>query len=233
MLKYSNTNVNKIKYKPKFKRFKLSQFISKHTLTISIVISVLFATVIYGIQSMYNHYTDKSKQDSVVAIVYSNHINPTSSPNPIITPTVTTLPNKVVEVSRGGFIRIDDRKVIIEPMVKDKVNFEYVDTGTFNITFYTLAYRECGKLPSHPAYGIGASGIRVKENSSIAMGKSFKFGTKVKIDGFNTIFTNVDTGSKIFNDCIDVFTNDLRYAQQFGRQKRKVWIISYGNGKVK
>ena len=233
MLKYSNTNVNKIKYKPKFKRFKLSQFISKHTLTISIVVSILFATVIYGSQSMYNHYTDKSKQDSVVAIVYSNHINPTSSPTPIITPTVTMLPNKTTEVSRGGFTRIDDRKVIVEAVVKDKVDFEYVDSFIGTITQYTLAFSECSKLPSDKYFGIGASGLRVVEGVSVAMGKQIPFHTKIRVEGFDQVFINHDSGNGVGWNGVDIFTNNKKQALKFGRQARKVYIIEWGSKKSK
>jgi len=226
-----------LNYKKRVKLLRLSRKLPG--ILVVMIMFLIFVSTIYVSNSIYNNVfidNNTKKVDSVTVGTYN-------------TPITTILPRNTTLTSRGDINRNVVEKSIVESVVvndkidtkvtekkiekKTEVDFEYVDSRIFNITMYTLAYNECGKSPSHPEYGIGASGSRVKENSSIAMGKSIPFGTKVRIEGFDATFTNVDTGTKIYNDCIDVFTNNLTQARKWGRQKKKVWIISWGNGKVK
>ncbi len=96
---------------------------------------------------------------------------------------------------------------------------------TATVTAYTLAFSECGKLPSNKYYGITASGKRVCEGTTIAMDRKYKFGTRVKIEGFKYIFTVQDRGGDITGNRIDIFMNNRRIALDFGRQKLKVTIL--------
>lgn len=92
------------------------------------------------------------------------------------------------------------------------------------ITMYTI--NEGDKLPSDKNFGITASGKRVQANHTIAMGGSYKFGTKIKIEGFgDTIFICEDRGGAINDNIIDLYVDSYNYAIEFGRQKRKIWIL--------
>lgn len=54
--------------------------------------------------------------------------------------------------------------------------------GEYRLTGYCACEKCCGKKPSHPAYGITASGARAKEGVTIAMA-GMPFGTRVYIEG--------------------------------------------------
>jgi len=114
---------------------------------------------------------------------------------------------------------------------KHKINnirgkFEYI--GDFECTAYTAGFESCGKLPSHPEYGITASGEYVEENYTIAMGRQYPFGTIVYIEdiGFRVC---KDRGSAITNKHIDIYMEDLDEALRFGRVNKKVYLISLPN----
>ena len=93
------------------------------------------------------------------------------------------------------------------------------------ITAYTI--NECDKSPKSKLYGVTASGKRVQANYTIAMGRSYRFGTKVKIQGFgDTVFVNEDRGGAITDGIIDLYVSSYKEAVNYGRQKRKVWILN-------
>jgi 3D (Asp-Asp-Asp) domain-containing protein len=160
---------------------------------------------------------------------------PTSMLTRLNTNTTSTTSNKVTVsthmASRGNIDR-NDRidKPIDTPKVKSdiKSDVQYIDSFVGNVTMYTLHYLDCGKTSNHKEYGIGSSGIKVKANHTVAMASNIPYGTKIKIEGFDTIFTNEDTGSGVGKGCIDIFTNDRQSALKWGRQKRMVYVLSYG-----
>lgn len=97
------------------------------------------------------------------------------------------------------------------------------DMGEFRITFYCTCKKCCGKDPSHPAYGITASGKKVTEGTTIAVyRKQISLGTSVYIDGLG-IFEAQDTGSAIKENCIDVYVADHDLARQCGVETLKVY----------
>jgi 3D (Asp-Asp-Asp) domain-containing protein len=96
---------------------------------------------------------------------------------------------------------------------------------TATVTAYTLAFSECGKLPSDKGYGITTSGRRAVEGTTIAMDRKYKFGTKVRIEGFKYIFTVQDRGGAIVGNRIDIYMNNRKVALKFGKQKLKVTIL--------
>jgi 3D (Asp-Asp-Asp) domain-containing protein len=105
-------------------------------------------------------------------------------------------------------------------------SYERIPLGDFEITAYTAGYESCGKLPSDPAYGITASGERVKENHTIATDWSvLPKGTKVMIEGFPYTFVVEDRGGAIKGNRIDIYMESLDDALSFGRQNKKVWVI--------
>ena len=98
------------------------------------------------------------------------------------------------------------------------------------VTAYDLSVESCGKLPSHPEYGITASGERVREWYTVAAGPELPFGTQVYIPYFadkpnKGIFTVQDRGSAVKNGCIDVYIADNATCWEFGRQRLEVWVM--------
>lgn len=98
------------------------------------------------------------------------------------------------------------------------------DTFIAECTAYTEGFESCGKLPTHPAYGITASGKRVKEGMIAVDTRYIPFGTKVYIEGLG-VFVAEDTGGAIKGNRIDIYMSDLNKAIEFGRQNRKVIIL--------
>lgn len=93
---------------------------------------------------------------------------------------------------------------------------------TVKCTGYDLSYQSCEKLPSHPAYGITASGLSLKgksRESAMAIATDpavIPTGTKVLLvfkdkarQKYNGYYTAVDIGSAIKGNRIDIFFGDF------------------------
>lgn len=95
------------------------------------------------------------------------------------------------------------------------------------LTAYTAGKESTGKTPSHPAYGITASGAKVKEGRTIAVDpKVIPYGTTVYIEGVGLRVAE-DTGSAIRGTRVDVYMEDLKEAIEFGVKKNvKVYVLS-------
>jgi 3D (Asp-Asp-Asp) domain-containing protein len=92
-----------------------------------------------------------------------------------------------------------------------------LNTSTFEVTAYTAGYESTQKKKGDPAYGLTSSGTYVKEGRTIACPPSFKFGTKVIIEGVGER-TCEDRGGKITEGHIDLYMDNLNAAQVFGRK---------------
>jgi 3D (Asp-Asp-Asp) domain-containing protein len=108
---------------------------------------------------------------------------------------------------------------------------DYVETeiltkwGIYEVTAYTLRASETGgKTPSHPAYGITASGKRVEAGVTIACPRELPFGTRVEIEGVGERVC-WDTGGAIKGRKLDLYIPSLKEALKFGRQELRVRII--------
>lgn len=100
--------------------------------------------------------------------------------------------------------------------------------AVYEVTAYTLA--ECGKAPSHPAYGITASGSEAQAGVTIAAGPEVPIGTKLHFEELEWIngtgeFIVQDRGGAIKKGKIDIYFGDpikdktaVARAKTFGRQ---------------
>lgn len=85
--------------------------------------------------------------------------------------------------------------------------------GYFTITHYTID--SCGKSPSHPAYGITATGTYATPGRTIATDKkTIPMGSTVIIDGHSYIAE--DTGGAIKGNKIDICVATIAEAYQKG-----------------
>jgi murein DD-endopeptidase MepM/ murein hydrolase activator NlpD len=108
----------------------------------------------------------------------------------------------------------------------DTEKMEYV--GEFEITAYTAGKESTGKEPGDPGYGITASGKPVRPNHTIAADWTvIPAGSIVKIEGLEPYYVVEDAGSDIKGNRIDIYMPELEDALQFGRQKRRVWIMKH------
>lgn len=106
----------------------------------------------------------------------------------------------------------------------------------FTATAYDLSFASCGKEPSHPQYGITASGVSLKgkslEDKYIAVDRNkIKLGSQVHIEFYDNYshltgyYTAVDTGGAIKGNKVDIFfgSGDVSQAvKNFGRRQVKV-----------
>lgn len=85
--------------------------------------------------------------------------------------------------------------------IKELKSKEFI--GKFKITHYCICSKCCGKSPSHPNYGVTASGKRAVPGRTIAVDtRVIPLGTKVVIDGHTYIAE--DTGGAIKGNRIDI-----------------------------
>lgn len=120
---------------------------------------------------------------------------------------------------------------------------EFQDFMDFEITAYDLSYQSCQKTPEHPAYGITASGVSLKDHtreSAMAIAvdpNQIPLGSKVLIvfedssrAKYSGVYTAVDTGGAINGNRIDIFFGDEKEnvsneALSFGRSMAKVKVL--------
>lgn len=89
-----------------------------------------------------------------------------------------------------------------------------------NASAYTAAADECGKSD-----GITASGAKVKEHRTLACPKQYKFGTKIKIEGYGTYICE-DRGGAIKGNKFDIYMQTKKEAFAFGRRNLKAEVIN-------
>ena len=90
---------------------------------------------------------------------------------------------------------------------------------TINASAYTASADECGKND-----GITASGLKVKENRTLACPANMPFGTKIRIDGMGT-YVCEDRGGAIVDNHIDIYVQTKAEAFAFGRRTLGAEII--------
>ena len=98
---------------------------------------------------------------------------------------------------------------------------------TLNASAYTAS--TCDKLPSHPAYGITASGAKVKEWYTVAAGKSYPMGTVIYIPALKDKpnggwFIVQDRGGAIKDNKLDIYMGTYNECIQFGRKNLECYI---------
>jgi len=105
---------------------------------------------------------------------------------------------------------------------KDKIANTVFPKGQFtiNASAYTAAADECGKSD-----GITASGLKVKENHTIACPPQFPLGTKMKIEGYG-IFVCEDRGGAIKANHVDIYMPTKAQAFAFGRRNLIAEVIN-------
>jgi 3D (Asp-Asp-Asp) domain-containing protein len=104
-------------------------------------------------------------------------------------------------------------------------------TETYEVTAYTANYESTGKTPSHPLYGVTASGAYVEEGVTIAAPPSIPFGTRIYIPYFDEVYTVQDRGGDITEGHLDIYYEDLDGALEFGRRDLPVIILPPMSGK--
>lgn len=91
---------------------------------------------------------------------------------------------------------------------------------TGNFSAYTAAADECGKSD-----GITASGVKVKEDRTLACPPQYPFGTKIEIEGMG-IYTCEDRGGAIKGNHFDIYVETKKEAFAFGRRNLEAEVVN-------
>lgn len=124
-----------------------------------------------------------------------------------------------------GFVQIKEKQTSQREQTIKKLR-EKIRRAVFpqkkfiiNASAYTAAADECGKSD-----GITASGLKVKENETIACPRQFPFGTKLNIYGMGTYICE-DRGGAIKGNHIDIYMKTKRDAFAFGRRELVAQVV--------
>jgi len=93
------------------------------------------------------------------------------------------------------------------------------ESFVINASAYTAAADECGKSD-----GITASGVKVKENRTLACPPGFPFGAKIKIKGMRT-YVCEDRGGAIKGNHFDIYMQTKKQAFAFGRRNLLAEVV--------
>jgi 3D (Asp-Asp-Asp) domain-containing protein len=93
------------------------------------------------------------------------------------------------------------------------------------VTAYCSCADCCGKSD-----GITASGTKAHWGT-VAAPRWLPFGTKLKIEGFDTVFTVEDRGGAIKGNRLDIWYISHEQAKKFGRKALFVEILEWGGAK--
>ena len=143
--------------------------------------------------------------------------------------------NKIVQItketSRGDDSRYGDVSVAEAAASSSKLAAKVQGitpiVKTLNASAYTAS--TCDKLPSHPAYGITASGAKVKAWYTVAAGKSYPMGTVIYIPALKDKpnggwFVVQDRGGAIKDNKLDIYMSTYNECIQFGRKNLECYI---------
>ena len=126
----------------------------------------------------------------------------------------------------------DEPKVVTLPEIEEPEEPEpptLTSIGEFTITAYCACEKCCGKDPSHPAYGITASGTEATQGRTIATDPSvIPTGMVVYfegIDGLTGGYIAEDTGAAIKDNKIDLYFDSHQDALEWGVQTKEVFVI--------
>ena len=112
----------------------------------------------------------------------------------------------------------------------NKISRGDTEVRRMRVTAYDLSYESCQKYPSHPEYGITASGEKVKEWYTVAAGPELPFVTRIYVPYFKDyenkgIFVVKDRGGLVKKNCIDIFIADRKAMDAFGVKYLEVYVL--------
>lgn len=138
----------------------------------------------------------------------------------------------------GTKARNPESKQVQSAVIDETSGVIYTNSGqelhysrVVDVTATAYSPASCGKSPSHPAYGITATGIRATYGVIAVDPRVIPLGSKVYItapDGSWTYGTAIaaDTGGAIKGNIIDLCYETNAECFQFGRRYARVYILS-------
>lgn len=117
--------------------------------------------------------------------------------------------NEIIEEPKPEVVKPEQTQVTSRGGSTIKNNDGWVK---FTATAYCPCAKCCGKTN-----GVTASGAKATAGRTVAMPKSYSFGTKIEIKGMGTYIVE-DRGGAIKGNKIDIFFNTHQEALNFGRK---------------
>ncbi len=119
------------------------------------------------------------------------------------------------------------------PFEEERSGAALLEAGTkienVTVSHYCICKKCCGKEPSHPAYGITASGRKAMPGTSVAVDTSvIPLGSDVLVDygdGVIHYYRADDTGSAVKGNHIDLCMESHEAALAGGLKKATVWWV--------
>lgn len=90
------------------------------------------------------------------------------------------------------------------------------------------AYCACRICCGPNADGVTAAGTKPKQGRTVAAPRSISFGTRVRIEGFNTTFIVEDRTARRFDGRWDIFFAKHKDALKFGKQRLTITTLWTG-----
>ena len=109
--------------------------------------------------------------------------------------------------------------------------FRYSKVLNMRATAYTSSYKDTGKTPDHPAFGITYTGIKARRGIIAVDPKVIPLGTRVYVEGVGKTpdygyALAADIGGAIKGDLIDLYFETQEEADNWGLRKVRVYILS-------
>lgn len=107
----------------------------------------------------------------------------------------------------------------------------YHEVMNMRATAYTASFKDTGKAPGHPLFGITATGIKAKKGVIAVDPKVIPLYTKVYVEILGDTpdygyAIAADVGGAIKGNKIDLYYDTQDYVDRFGVQKVRVYILS-------
>ncbi|WP_058485827.1 3D domain-containing protein [Defluviitalea phaphyphila] len=129
--------------------------------------------------------------------------------------------SEVIKEPRNELIKIGAENVVEDANGK---KYKYKEVLTMSATAYTASFKDTGKTPDHPAFGITYTGTRAKVGTVAVDPNVIPLGTKLFVEGYGYAVAE-DIGGAIKGNKIDLYFDTQEEADNFGRQTRKVYIL--------
>ena len=151
----------------------------------------------------------------------------------VFTNSATLENTDTADKSEQEFVRIENNypkydEVTPIDVITDETNSVDSITLEVEVTAYTAGYTCTGKTPSHPLYGVTASGAYVEEGTTIAAPREFPIGTEIYIPNYGRGLVQ-DRGSAVRwtgqRYVLDIYIQDYQQALRWGRRVLEVEVF--------